>query len=222
MAWRLAKSLSRLSSEIRANFPGTTIWTIGDQAHQSGYSDHNPNSDDVVCAIDVKGDGGLNLASFVGQLLSNPNPNLRYVIHKRKIYSRIRNFNGVAYNGPSPHDDYVHVSVGNGPDGRSTSNYDNSESWGIFGSPSTPPKPKPPTQGWTDKLMSELPELKRGANGGAVRRAQALLNTTGASLKEDGDFGPATDEAVRKFQQARGLSADKIVGRKTWTKLVKG
>jgi hypothetical protein len=221
MAWRLAKSLLRLSGEILYPYPGTTIWSIGDQAHQSGYSDHNPNGNNVVCAIDVKDNGGLILAAFVAVLLADPHPNLRYVIYKRKIYERKNGFAPHQYTGSNPHDTHVHVSVGNGPDGRSTSNYDSEAPWSLFMSP-TPPKPSPPTTGWTDKLMAELPELKRGSKGAAVKRAQALLNTFGANLKEDGDFGDITHGKTREFQRAKDLAVDGIIGRKTWTRLVKG
>ena len=89
--------------------------------------------------------------------------------------------------------------------------------------PPSTPKPKPPIQGWTDKLMSELPELRKGAKNTAVERAQALINTWESNrLKEDGDFGPATDRAVRAFQRNKDLEDDGIIGRNTWTKLVKG
>ncbi|MEA4928605.1 MAG: peptidoglycan-binding domain-containing protein [Candidatus Limiplasma sp.] len=63
--------------------------------------------------------------------------------------------------------------------------------------------------------------VKRGCKGGAVRRLQTWLNDVqgGDLLAEDGDFGPATDAAVRVFQRAQGLTADGIVGPKTWAAL---
>ena len=63
--------------------------------------------------------------------------------------------------------------------------------------------------------------VRRGCKGGAVRRLQTWLNDVqgGDLLQEDGDFGPATDAAVRAFQQAQGLAADGIVGAKTWAAL---
>ena len=41
-------------------------------------------------------------------------------------------------------------------------------------------------------------------------------------MQVDGIFGPRTDEAVRGFQQALGLSVDGIVGPLTWRALVSG
>lgn len=222
--WRLAKSIDTLKREVQSKYRGTTVWTIGDQDHQQGYSDHNPNSHDVVCAADFKGDGGMSLPWFVNHLITHPHENLRYVIHARKIYERSNGFAPRTYHGSNPHDTHVHVSVGNGPDQRSDYNYDSDKTWGIehVSTPPTSPKPKPPTSGWTDKLMSDLPELREGSTGKAVERAQALLNVADYALTEDGKFGARTNNAVRIYQRSKGLTSDGVIGRNTWTKLVKG
>lgn len=223
MTWRLARSIDYLRMEILSKYKGTTFWTIGDTNHRSGYSDHNPNEDGVVCAADILGDGGLNLGAFVHHLVSTPHPNLRYVIHKRKIYERRNNFKAVDYHGKNPHNTHVHVSVGNGPDQRSTSNYDSTDSWGIadLDRPSEP-KPSVPSTSWTDRLMSDLPTLKRNSKGPAVKRWQALLNTVGAGLKEDGIFGPNTGRETRDYQRTHDLAVDELVGKHTWTRMLVG
>ncbi len=56
--------------------------------------------------------------------------------------------------------------------------------------------------------------LKKGSKGDDVKELQKLLN-----IKSDGDFGPATELAVMKFQGQQGLKTDGIVGPKTWSKL---
>ncbi len=53
--------------------------------------------------------------------------------------------------------------------------------------------------------------LERGDSGPAVKRLQKRLRITPA----DGDFGRATERAVRRFQRRRGLTADGVVGPQT-------
>jgi putative peptidoglycan binding protein len=219
--WRLAKSLDVLRDEIETEYPGTTVWTIGDQNHQNGYSDHNPNGANVVCAIDVKGDGGLNLATFVLMLLTDIHPNLRYVIYRRKIYERSNDFEARHYGGANPHDEHVHVSVGNGPDGRSTRDYDNTRGWGIaeFDHPSNPSKPSKPSTG-NDRLGDNMPTLKRGSKGIDVRRLQALMVANGYKVSIDGKFGPQTEKILKSYQSKYANPADGIAGPITWNALL--
>ncbi len=66
---------------------------------------------------------------------------------------------------------------------------------------------------------SEFYTVKQGCLGGAVRRLQTWLNDLGAWLQVDDEFGPATDAAVRAFQQSQGLTVDGIVGQRTWAAL---
>ena len=63
--------------------------------------------------------------------------------------------------------------------------------------------------------------VKRGSHSLTVRLAQELLNLNGAAppLALDSDFGPLTETAVKKFQTAKGLVVDGIVGPKTWAAL---
>jgi hypothetical protein len=220
--WRLAKSLVRLTDEIKTEYPGTTVWDIGDQAHQSGWSDHNRSEcSDVVCAIDVKSDGGMYKAAFVRHLLANPHPDLRYVIYNRKIYQRKNNFAAQGYSGVNAHTEHVHVSVGNGPDQRSTSGYDSTESWGIadLGEPSAPAKPSKPST-HTTTLGDKMPTLERGSKGKDVRRLQGLLAANGHKVSMDGIFGRQTEKAVRSFQDAHARPVDGVVGKVTWNALL--
>lgn len=61
--------------------------------------------------------------------------------------------------------------------------------------------------------------VKRGSQGPAVGELQGNLRSAGAQLKADGIFGPATEAAVRSFQQAHGLTPDGIVGARSWSAL---
>jgi len=129
MAWRLARSLETLRSEILSLHPGTTFWTIGDPAHADTWSDHNPNAAGVVCAADVLGDKGLNLGQFAETVRTSNHSAFKYVIFNRRIASKGGSWQ--PYYGDNPHTTHVHVSVGTGPDGRSTGPYDNTTPWGI-------------------------------------------------------------------------------------------
>ena len=65
--------------------------------------------------------------------------------------------------------------------------------------------------------------LKKGAKGPVVKYAQQLLMDHGYSLPKygaDGDYGSETVSAVKAFQKANGLTADGIIGKKTWEKLL--
>lgn len=65
-----------------------------------------------------------------------------------------------------------------------------------------------------------LPVLTKDYKGGAVRRAQRLLEKHGIKCLQDGDFGPKTQQAVRQFQTSKGLPATGEVDLATWKALL--
>lgn len=68
-----------------------------------------------------------------------------------------------------------------------------------------------------------LPTLRQGAKGETVRAAQILLAGLGfrcGSYGADGDFGPATEKAAKRFQYDRGLDQDGVIGPETWAALL--
>ncbi len=78
-------------------------------------------------------------------------------------------------------------------------------------------------------VLVRVPFLRRGAVGTAVESAQVLLihrgyNCGGRTFlgreTPDGDFGPATEKAVRDFQTKAALDIDGIVGPLTWQALL--
>jgi lysozyme family protein len=57
--------------------------------------------------------------------------------------------------------------------------------------------------------------LRIGMQGDAVKKLQTALVNAGYPIAADGKFGPKTQEAVRQFQQARGLTVDGVAGAHT-------
>lgn len=73
--------------------------------------------------------------------------------------------------------------------------------------------------------FAKLPMLERGSKGEYVRAMQLLLIGRGCGCGPDGadgDFGPATEAALRRYQAENGLDADGICGNLTWQKLLGG
>ena len=69
-----------------------------------------------------------------------------------------------------------------------------------------------------------LPVLSEGSKGIAVKIMQELLISAGFSCGPDGadgDFGPNTARALKRFQSARELAADAVCGKETWEELIK-
>ena len=68
--------------------------------------------------------------------------------------------------------------------------------------------------------LTNRKSLKRGYKGDTVKALQWSLNVLiNAGLYVDGNFGPATEEAVRLFQKKANLTVDGIAGVQTWTKI---
>lgn len=208
MAWRLARSLVQLQRELDARFPGRTRpdWTIGDAAHRASASDHNPNAAGVVCAIDVR---GRDVAAWLWDHLSQrKDPRMKYAIFRGRIMSStVSPWTARTYTGSNPHNDHIHISVGRGPDGRSTGNYDDTSPWGISTSTSV-----------EDALIG----LKKGDEGEPVKAVQELVRLAGrgaalGTAGVDGIYGNGTAEGVRLCRKDVGSRAkagygDRITG----------
>ena len=70
------------------------------------------------------------------------------------------------------------------------------------------------------RVLNNYPTIRNGSSGNFVRILQYLLNYYGANISVDGVFGGGTQRAVQEFQRDNNLSADGIVGRNTWNKLL--
>ena len=136
MAWRVAKSLLRLREQINELAPNrskASDGTIGDAAHASRKSDHNPwvkdGSIGVVTAMDITNDiaNGADAQALVDALVSSQDPRIKYIIWNRKIVnSRIQPWVWRNYGGTNPHTKHFHISVR--PEKAA---YDSTASWQV-------------------------------------------------------------------------------------------
>ncbi len=63
------------------------------------------------------------------------------------------------------------------------------------------------------------PIIRLGATGELVTELQTALAAKGLAVKADGDFGPATFAALKKYQASAGIPSDGICGPATWAAL---
>lgn len=197
----LASSLVNFRNRINKAWPkrdkASDGW-IGDAAHASRYSDHNPDDRGCVHAIDVDRDG-IHPATVCAAAISHPATH--YVIFDRKIYSREQGYRPVVYDGANPHTHHIHTSID-----RTVTAEKSVTPWvPVTGSVYI----VDPLSGWPPGT----PE--RGERGLGTRIAQAYLNLCGAKLQVDGVFGPLTDQAVRHYQKQANLTVTGSVNRST-------
>jgi hypothetical protein len=222
VTWRLPPALKELRDEADVVAPfRNRSWdgTIGDAAHASRMSDHNPDPFDPqhdIDAIDITHDPvhGWDCNVRVHQVRKDPRTVAAggYVIFNRVIWSQVSP-EGRPYHGSNPHDHHMHVSIGHGEavEESTTKWLPDYHGPGIPSSP--PPKPNP--------HQHPTPLLRIDNIGSYVEDLQHHLNHVpdfpqGADLAVDGDFGPRTESVVRAFQLKFGLYPDGVVGAKTW------
>jgi hypothetical protein len=123
--WRVAKALLALRGQVNAMAPNRrkkSDGTIGDAAHATRDSDHNPWVRDagvgVVTAMDITHDppGGCDAGVLADALLASRDPRIKYVIFNRRIASHLQKgaaapFAWRPYGGSNPHTHHVHISV---------------------------------------------------------------------------------------------------------------
>jgi hypothetical protein len=119
-SWYVAPTLDVLLAEINKTAPGrskVSDGSIGDAAHSSRASDHNPDPKGCVHARDFTHDpaGGFDSYRFADWIRAQVNSgamHIRYVISNGRIFNPRISPAWRTYTGSNPHDHHVHVSVG--------------------------------------------------------------------------------------------------------------
>ena len=121
------------------------------------------------------------------------------------------------YTGSSNHLRRGDVLLGNGHTGIVLTNGSSA------GEAASAPAPVPVTTPKKEGYTLEMRNLKKGCTGEDVKALQILLIGRGYSCGKygaDGDFGSATDTAVRAYQKATCKAVDGVVGKTTMSGLL--
>jgi hypothetical protein len=225
MSWRNCKASETLVAAVNKRWPKrdkASDGTIGDAAHATRVSDHNPwmvvAGVGVVRARDIDKDGidAAWLAEQLRKLGAAGDPRLTgggYVIFNRRITSPdFSHWN--EYTGSNPHTGHVHVSFS-----RNRAGFDSAAGWPFLAGGAKPAPARP-----VKRPSGARPNIQRGSTHpnyikDIQRRLKTYYPAYARHLVIDGVFGPKTEAAVREFQRRSGLVADGIVGQRTWKAL---
>jgi hypothetical protein len=117
---RLSNAAEQLRSEINTKYSNrdkrSDGW-IGDTAHNARKSDHNPDKQGWVRAIDIDSDlvkGSSKeswlLAEQIKTIALKGDKRISYVIHQHRIASPRQNWAWRVYKGANPHVSHIHIS----------------------------------------------------------------------------------------------------------------
>ncbi len=137
--WRIAKSLEKLRLQLNTLAPNRSKASdggIGDAAHASRNSDHNPWVKDakgvgVVTARDFTHDpaGGLDCHRLAEILAESRDPRIKYIIWNRRILSASKApWKWLPYDGANAHTKHLHLSVRD-----KAQFYDSEAAWDLNG-----------------------------------------------------------------------------------------
>lgn len=228
-----ARPISDLSATLRRH--GYTVGTIGNSAHlrSAPPEDHTPYSATgwplatpypFVHALDVMtppvGSGLPSLAVLGAQISADRNAGLAAIgwlkymnwtpagagcRHESWQPTRtIRPSTDVGHIHLSARTDLTHSDVG--------ADYDPvARALGA----ATPIPPSVGMPAWPGRLLRYRPNATL-MQGSDVSTWQQRMRARGWRLDADGVYGPRSDEVCRAFQAEKGLTADGVVGPKTW------
>lgn len=116
---KLCKAGIQLREQIDDDFPErdrkSDGW-IGDARHSARKSDHNPDKNGIVRALDIDKDLGAHkeeahsLVEKIRQCAKRGDKRIKYIIFDGRIASSILNWKWRKYKGVNPHRHHFHVS----------------------------------------------------------------------------------------------------------------
>lgn len=182
-SWRLAKSLEKLRDQLNTQFPfrsKVSDGSIGDQAHAARESDHNPNAQGVVTAIDITHDPAHGVDGNILSRELTKDPRMKYVIWNREIF-KARTGQWEAYRGANPHNHHAHISV-------LADKCDDTSSW-TLANQLEPPKAEPKQEIIStptvvveaEKAQESKPSIMEGIKT-HIASTVTFVSTTGAGI----------------------------------------
>lgn len=203
MAWRVARSLETLRNQVNVKWPNrskASDGSIGDEAHASRSSDHNPWVKDgtigIVTAIDITHDpkSGCDSYALAEALLKSRDSRIKYVISNGKIAAGPdgpQPWVWRKYTGANAHAHHVHISVK-----ADKAHYDDTRAWVIGdGKPAITAAPRVEDIG-----------VGKDARVEAIQNALIAMGFPEVGTV-DGRMGIKTTGAVSMFLKANGLSS---------------
>lgn len=210
MTYTLVPSLRRFWAEVDSRWPHRDHWSdgwLGDTSHSTRFSDHNPDSQGRVHAVDTDatlqhemgpGTVGDHVCAALLRLARSGRPNpIYYIIYRGKIYSHSYGFRARAYTGTNQHESHVHLSVFRTDYARNWSG-----NWGV------------------DVPTLDVSKIVHAFSGHPrsrpvhVARLQRRLVAWGWLKKPyvHGVAGPKTVNALKGWQKKHGYNADGVPG----------
>lgn len=210
MAYFLSPALAQLRAEVNALWPGrdkTSDGWIGDAAHSARTSDHNPDANGSVNAIDLDKDG-LDPMAVVRAAVGDRR--CSYVIFAGTIWRARGEWRAEPYTGANGHYGHVHVSIWHGD----TYEQDRS-SWGVAAAvsnttpttpgtvPTVPDVTAPDPLEEVDDMFTDADRAALGEIHGNAYRARRNAEETLALVREQQDtLARIEDNAYRARRNA--------------------
>lgn len=211
----LVPALVTLRSQFNMTFPHRSKrsdgW-IGDPAHASRFSYHNPDRNGWVHALDITHDpaNGVDIDRITDELVASRDNRILEII-ANDLYWNHKDPRWVEYYGSNEHRQHFHISAKPGSTAMDARGWNLPSLHAVAAPTPAPPAPRPSAPVPAGNLLYLT---KPYMSGPAVKELQRVLNAWYPWLRlvEDGIFGPATDKGVRELQKRAGIAVDGVVG----------